>query len=80
MMPKVEERFEWVEVTEVFTMVAASQIESAMRAWNGIPDKQPVDFDAFRKVVPRGRPSRMEQRRAADRVIEQVDRKLAKAT
>ena len=80
MMPKVEERFEWVEVTEVFTMVAASQIESAMRAWNGIPHKQPVDFDAFRKVVPRGRPSRMEQRRAADQVIGQIERKLAKAS
>lgn len=78
--PKEEERFEWLEVTEVFTMVAASQIESAMRAWNGIPDKQPVDFDAFRKDVPRGRPSRMEQRRAADRVIEQIERKLAKAS
>ena len=80
MMPRVEERFEWLEVTEVFTMVAASQIESAMRAWNGIPDKQPVEFDAFRKVVPRGRPSRVAQRRAADQVIGQIERKLAKAS
>ena len=80
MTPRVEERFEWLEVTEVFTKVPASQIESAMRAWNGIHDKHPVDFDAFRKDVPRGRPSRMEQRRAADRVIEQIERKLAKAS
>ena len=80
MTPRVEERFEWLEVTEVFTMVAASQIESAMRAWNGIPDKQPMEFDAFLNDVPRGRPSRVEQRRAADRVIEQIKRKLAKSS
>ena len=80
MTPTVEERFEWLEVTEVFTTVPASQIEGAMRAWNGIPDKHPVDFDAFRKEVPRGRPSRMEQRKAADRVIKQIERKLAKAS
>ena len=80
MMPRVEERFEWLEVTEVFTTVPASRIEGAMRAWNGIPDKQPVDFDEFRKGLPRGRPSRTEQRRTADRVIAQVERKLAKAS
>ena len=36
MTPQVEERFEWIEVTEVFTTVQASRIEAAMRAWNGI--------------------------------------------
>ena len=80
MTHRVEERFEWLEVTEVFTTVAASQIESAMRVWNGIPDKQSMDFDAFKKVVPRGRPSRVAQRRAADQVIGQIERKLAKAS
>ena len=80
MMPKVEERFEWLEVTEVFTNVAASQIESAMRAWNCIPYKHSVDFDAFVKAVPLGRPSRVAQRRAADQVIRQIERKLAKAS
>ena len=80
MMPSVEERFEWLEVTEVFTAVPASQIEGAMRAWNGIPDKHPVDFEEFREGVPRRRPSRIQQRRAADDVIAQVEKKLAKAS
>ena len=56
MVPRVERRFEWLEVTEVFTTVPAPQIEGAMRAWNGIPDKHPVDFDAFRKRTPTGTP------------------------
>ena len=77
-MPGGENRFKWLEVTEVFTAVPASQIEGAMRAWNGIPDKHPVDFDEFQKGVRRRRPSRIEQRIAADRVIAQVGRKLAK--
>ena len=47
MMPQVEDRFEWLEVTEVFTTVPAAQIEAAMRARNGIPDKRPVNSDAF---------------------------------
>lgn len=78
MAPQVEERFEWLEVTEVFTTVTASQTEGAMRAWNGITDKHPVDFDAFRQELRRGRPSKLEQRCAADRVIAQIERKLAK--
>ena len=80
MTPRVEDRFEWLEVTEVFTTVPALRIEGAMRAWNGIADKQPVDFDEFRKGLRRGRPSRMEQRRAADQVIAQIERKLAKTS
>ena len=71
-------RFEWLEVTEVFTTVPASQIEEAMRAWNGIPTRTPVDLVEFRKNLPRGRPTKSDQRRAADRVIAQVERKLSK--
>ena len=80
MTPRVDEGFEWLEVTEVFTTVPASKIEGAMRAWNGIPDKHPVDFDQFRKDLRRGRPSRVEQRGAADQVIAQIETKLAKAS
>ena len=80
MAPRVEDRFEWLEVTEVFTTVPASRIEGAMRAWNGIPDKHPVDFDEFRRALRRERPSRVEQRRAADRAIAQIERKLAKSS
>ena len=61
MAPRVEERFEWLEVTEVFTTVPASRIEGAMRAWNGIPNKRPVNFEEFRGGLKLGRPSRIEQ-------------------
>jgi hypothetical protein len=80
MAPRVEERFEWLEVTEVFTTVPASRIAGAMRAWNGIPDKRPVNFEEFRGGLRLGRPSRTEQRSAADRAIVQIERKLAKAS
>ena len=79
-MMRNEDRFEWLEVTEVFTTVPASQIESAMRAWNGIPGKRPVDFDTFRDALPRALPSRNEQRKAADKAIAQVERKLSKSS
>ena len=80
MMPRAKDRFGWLEVTEVFTTVPALQIEGAMRAWNGIPDRGPVDLDEFRKSLRRERPSRIEQRRASDQVIAQIKRKLAKAS
>ena len=80
MAPRVEERFEWLEVTEVFTTVPASRIAGAMRAWNGIPDKRPVNVEEFRGGLRLGRPSRTEQRSAADRAIVQIERKLAKAS
>ena len=77
---RVDHRFEWLEVTEVFTTVPAWRIEGAMRAWNDIPDTHPVDFDEFRKGLRRGRPSRVEQRKAADEVIEAINKKLAKTS
>ena len=75
---RVDHRFEWLEVTEVFTTVPAWRVEGAMREWNDIPDTHPVDFDEFQKGLRRGRPSRVEQRRAADEVIEAINKKLAK--
>ena len=80
MAPRTEDRFEWLEVTEVFTTVPASRVEGAMQAWNGVPNKRPVNFDEFRRGLRLGRPSRVEQRSAADRVIRQIERKLAKAS
>ena len=77
---RTEHRFEWLEVTEVFTAVPPSRIEGAMRAWNGIADRNPVDFDEFREGLRRGRPSRLEQRKAADAVIDAVNRKLVKSS
>lgn len=78
--PEAKENFEWLEVTEVFTIVPAAQIEGAMKAWNGIKQKQPVDFDEFRRDLRRGRPSRTEQRSAANKVIKQINRKLGKTS
>ena len=80
MGPPVKARFEWLEVTEVFTTVPACRIEGAMRAWNGIAGKQAVDFDDFRKGLRLGRPSRVEQREAAGKVIAQIEKKVAKAS
>ena len=80
LIPGPADRFEWLEVTEVFTTVPPSQIEGAMRVLNGIPDRHPVDLRQFRMGVPRGRPSRISQRKAADDVVAQVKRKLAKAS
>lgn len=80
LISRPQDRFEWLEVTEVFTTVPARQIEGAMRAWNGIPDRHPVDFCKFRRGVSRGRPSRISQRQAADDVVAQIERKLSKAS
>lgn len=73
----IEAGFEWLEVTEVFTTVPPEQIEAAMRAWNGLPNRQPMDLDDFLEHLDRGRPSRAAQRRAADQVIKMVEKKLA---
>ena len=59
MMPKPEGSFEWLEVTEVFTIVPARLVEGAMEAWHGIPSQREVDFEEFLAAVPRGRPSRV---------------------
>lgn len=80
MKPKPEDSFEWLEVTEVFTTVPALLIEGAMEAWHGIPGKRAVNFEEFLAAVPRGRPARVEQRRAADGVISQIEKKLAKSS
>ena len=80
MSPRVEQRFEWLEVTEEFPVVSASQIESAMRELNGIPGKHPFDLCKFRKGLDRGRPSRMAQRVAADQIIARIEKKLRKAS
>ena len=80
MFAESENRFEWIEVTEVYTTVPAMRIEDAMKAWNGIPNKRPVDFNEFRNSLNMGRPVRVEQRRASDETIRQIQRKLEKAS
>jgi len=72
---RTEHRFERLEVNEVFTAVPPSRMEGAMRAWNGIADRNPVDFDEFLEGLRRPCPLRMEQRKAADAVIDAINRK-----
>lgn len=79
-LPEIEYGFEWIEVTEVFTIVSPKLIDGAMRVRNGIPNKSPVNFDEFKERVNKGRPSRVEQRKAADKVITQAERKLRKTS
>ena len=78
--PDSESNFEWLEITEVFTTVPPERIEEAMAAWHCIGGKQPVDFDEFLRGLKTGRPTRSEQRRAADKVVERVSMKLEKAS
>ena len=80
LFPQTELHFDWIEVTEVFTTVPAKDIQGAMRAWNGIPGKHTVDLAKFLRTIPRGRAASDEQREAADKVIEQVRKKLAKGS
>ena len=73
-------RTEWFEVTEVFEGVEAKDIEAFMRLENGgegYPGFDPVEFA---RGLNFGMPSRAAQRRAADKVIAAVERKLARSS
>lgn len=72
--------FEWFEVTEVFTTAPPEQVKAAMQAWNGLSGKKPEELEGFLADLDRRRPSRAAQRRAADCVIAQVRKKLAKSS
>jgi len=76
--PRPRESFEWLEVTEVFATVPARRVEEAMRARHGISGGPTVDFGDFVKSLNPECPSGEDQRKAADRVIGQVERKLIK--
>ena len=73
-------RAEWFEVTEVFEGVQAKEIEAFMRIENG--GEAGFDFDpiAFVDGLSTGIPSRAAQQRAADKVIDAIERKLSKAS
>ena len=78
--PKAKSNFEWIEVTEVFTTTSAAAIEGAMRVWNRIEGKQTLDFEKFKKEIEKRRPSRWQQRKAADEVIEAIRKKIRKTS
>ena len=69
MFPRAEASFEWFEM-----------VDAAMKARNGIASKQPVDFESFLGTLRKGRPSRVQQRKAADAVIAQAEKKLRKTS
>ena len=73
-------RAEWFEVTEVFEGVEARDIEAFMQCRNGIATRQGFDSDTFLDGLDLGTPSRAAQRRAADKVIAAVGKKLGKGS
>ena len=73
-------RAEWFEVTEVFEGVKARDVEAFMRCRNGIATQQGFDSDTFLDGLDLGTPSRAAQRRAADKVIAAVGKKLGKGS
>ena len=77
---RAESNFEWIEVTEVFTTTSPEAIQAAMRVWHGIGGEPIVDFKEFRKGLKRGRPSRWQQRKAADEVLKAIKRKIRKTS
>ena len=75
-----EGRAEWFEVTEVFEGVEAKGVEAFMRINNG--GEAGFDFDpgTFVRGLDMGTPFRAAQRRAADKVIAAVEKKMNKAS
>ena len=74
------ERAEWFEVTEVFEGVEAKEIEAFMRVENGTEASFEFDAERFLSGLELCIPRRAAQRRAADKVIAAVERKLNKAS
>ena len=74
----MESRAEWFEVTEVFEGVEAKDIEAFMRVNNGGTAGSTFDPDRFLRGLDMGIPCRAAQRRAADRVIDAVEKKMNK--
>ena len=74
------EQAEWFEVTEVFKGIKpqAKEIEEFMRIENGMVTNSGVNTDKFLSGLDLYIPCRAAQRRAADKVIEVVDKKLKK--
>lgn len=79
-MERAKGRAEWFEVTEVFEGVEPKDVEAFMRGNNGVPVRAGFDREAFLKGLDLGRPRRTAQRRAADRVVAAVAKKLNKAS
>ena len=75
-----ESRAEWFEVTEVFEGVKGKDVEAFMRVNNGGTAGFDFDPDRFVTGLEMGTPGRAAQRRAADKVIAAVEKKMSKAS
>ena len=75
-----KERAEWFEVTEVFEGIEAKNVEAFMRINSGGEASFNFDSDKFLKELNMGRPNRAAQRRAADKVIAAVEKKVNKTS
>lgn len=75
-----ESSAEWFEVTEVFEGVEPKHVEAFMRVNNGGTAGFDFDPDNFVQGLDMGMPCRAAQRRAADKVIDAVEKKLNKAS
>ena len=71
-------RTEWFEVTEVFEGVEPRDVEAFMRRRNGMGSRPGFDPEAFLDTLDLGAPGRAAQRRAADRVLDAVAKKMEK--
>lgn len=74
----IESRAEWFEVTEVFEGVRPMDVESFMRVQIGGRAGPGFDPVSFLTGLDLGIPGRAAQRRAADKVLAAIERKLAK--
>ena len=73
-------RAEWFEVTEVFEGVEAKDVEAFMRLKHGGKGYPGFDPARFVRELNFGIPRRAAQRRAADKVLAAVEKKLAKSS
>ena len=71
-------RAEWFEVTEVFEGINPKDVKAFMRINNGGEAGSPFDPEEFLEGLDMGLPSRAAQRRAADKVIAAVEKKMNK--
>ena len=74
----MRERAEWFEVTEVFEGIKPQEIKKFMRIENGMEVDHGFNTDQFLHGLNLGIPCRAAQRRAADKVIAAVEKKLNK--
>lgn len=71
---------DWFEVTEVFESVKAKDIKAFMRINNGGTAGFHFDPENFVRGLDMSMPCRAAQRRAADKVIEAVEKKIKKTS